>query len=251
MIIADAGFRIDSRVTLDRQQVHLWRVDLAATISGAEQWSSILSSDERTRAARFHFPKDRLRFIAARAVLRRILGAYLDIDPRAVIFTYSPEEKPGLAEDQAKSGVSFNISHSGKIALLAFARSRDVGVDVEQHRPEIETTAIARRFFSSAEQLQLADLPADKHREAFFLCWSRKEAYIKATGKGMSLPLRDFDVSLAPNDQNALVATRPNPNERDRWSLRDIPVESGYAAALCVTGIDWTLVDGIEQERER
>jgi 4'-phosphopantetheinyl transferase len=242
MNIVHPGFRIETPLTLGPEDVHLWRVDLEVTAGGVAQWLPILSPDERTRGSRFHRASDRHYFIAGRAILRQILGAYLDTDPKSVSFAYSEKSKPALGEDHAGSDLTFNISHSGTIALLAFARSRQLGVDVEQIRRDFDTAPIAARFFSQVEQEELAMLPADQRNDAFFFCWTRKEAYIKATGEGLSLPLRQFDVSLAPRSQSALLATRPDLAECQRWRLRDVAVEPGYAAAICVSGTGWKLV---------
>lgn len=246
MNIVQPDFRIETPLTLGPKDVHLWRVDLEATAGGVAQWLPILSPDERTRASRFHRASDRHYFIAGRAILRQILGAYLDADPKSLSFAYSEKSKPALSDSRASRDLAFNISHSGTIALLAFARSRQLGVDVEQIRRDFDTAPIAARFFSQAEQEELATLPADQRNDAFFLCWTRKEAYIKATGEGLSLPLRQFDVSLAPRAQNALLATRPDPVECSRWLLRDITIEPGYAAAICVAGTGWQLVQWSE-----
>jgi 4'-phosphopantetheinyl transferase len=243
MDIPHAGSRIEAPHPLGADDVHLWRVDLMGAASGMDQWMTILSPDELERAARFHFQKDRQRFVAARAILRQIIGSYLAVDPAGLVFSYSKKDKPALAGDAAHSNLTFNISHSGGVALLAFTRSRQIGVDIEQIRRDFDTTAIAGRFFSTTEQQELTTFPAEQRDEVFFRIWTRKEAYIKATGEGLSLPLNQFDVSLAPNDQNALQATRPDPLESGRWSLRDITVQPGYAAALCVFGTGWRLVD--------
>ena len=248
MNIGQAEFRIESHPNLEPNEVHLWRLDLQARVPGVEKWKSILSPDEESRAARYHREIDRQYFIAARATLRQMLGSYLKTNPAALTFTYSEKEKPSLGGAEAFSGIEFNISHSGSIALLAFARERESGVDVEQIRRDFDTTQIASPFFSAAEQKQLAALPEEQRSEAFFFCWTRKEAYIKATGKGLSLPLHQFDVSLAPKEQNALLACRPDPYERVKWLMRDIPVPEGYAAAICVSGTGWNLVEGIVSE---
>jgi len=235
-------FLIEAPLMLGADEVHVWRVDLE-TAPNEENRLSILSADEQARAARFHFERDRMGFVSTRAILRKILGSYLATDPRTLIFKYSEKSKPSLGGSQAASGLSFNVSHSGKLSLLAFTRSRQIGVDVEQIRRNSDMAAVAARFFSLAEQEQLAAVPGEQRDEAFFRCWTRKEAYIKATGEGLSLPLHQFDVSLAPGAQNALLATRPDPHEAKRWSLCDLAVESGYQAALCVSGAGWRLVD--------
>lgn len=248
MNIPQAGFRIDSIPNLEVNEVHLWRLDLQAGARRVDQGKSILSADEKTRAARYHREIDRQHYIAARATLRQILGSYLKTNPAALTFAYSEKEKPSLGGAEAVAGIEFNISHSGSIALLAFARQREIGVDVEQIRRDFDTAQIAARFFSAAEQKQLAALPEQQRADAFFLCWTRKEAYIKATGKGLSLPLHQFDVSLAPQEQDALLATRPDAHERTRWVMRDISVPEGYAAAICVSGDGWLLVEEIVSE---
>ena len=248
MNITNGGLRTEAPLKLDRGEVHLWRLNLEVIGDAVEQWTPVLSGDEQKRAARFHHARDRKCFAVTRSTLRQLLGAYLKADPKLLAFTYSEQEKPYLAGPEAASGIVFNVSHSGNLALLAFARGRMVGVDVEQTDRKIDPVAIATRFFSEAERKRLVSLPAEQRTDAFFLCWTRKEAYIKATGKGLSLPLRQFDVSMTPRDQNALLATRPDPLERSRWSMRDIPVLPGYAAALCVSGTDWHLIDNGTQE---
>jgi len=243
MNISDASFRMDASRGLPENEVQLWRVDLESIGADEARWQKLLSSDEAMRASRFHFANDRQRFVAARALLRTILASYLTTDPIELVFTYSKREKPSLGPAHAGSGITFNVSHSGGIALYAFTRQRELGVDVEQIRRDFEVEAIARRFFSPSEQEQLAKLPAAERMEAFFRCWTRKEAYIKATGDGLSLPLSQFDVSLAPGDKNALVATRPDESEAGSWLLQEVPAGPGYVAALCARGRDWTLND--------
>ncbi len=241
--IAEANFEIESPLLLAENEVQIWRVDLEAVRADEPRWQRVLSSDESRRAARFHFPVDRQRFVASRALLRTILAGYLTADPKGLSFSYSKKEKPSLGPDQADSGVTFNVSHSGGIALFAFARRREIGIDVERAGRDFDVEAIAKRFFSTHEQEQLAALPKEKRVEGFFRCWTRKEAYIKATGDGLSLPLHQFDVSIAEDDSDALLCTRPDNSAAALWRLRDIPLGAGYVAALCVRGRDWRLKD--------
>lgn len=241
MNIASGDFHIATPLELPDNEVHLWRIDLQALRPSEARWQKILSSDEAARAARFHFPVDRQRFSISRGVLRTILAGYLASDAKALSFSYSSKEKPSLSAAYSNSGITFNISHSGEVVLLAFTRGRAVGVDVEQVRSDFEVDAIARRFFSPHEQEQLAAAPQDERFAAFFRCWTRKEAYIKATGDGLSLPLHQFDVSILPGHSDALIATRPDESEAATWLLREVPAGDGYVAALCVRGRDWTL----------
>jgi len=240
MKISDPAFRIETQTTLPEHEAHLWRVDLAAVAEAEHRWIEALSADERARATRFHFSRDRQYFTATRALLRMILGSYLGSDPRALVFRYLEKEKPSLSFP-SESRVEFNVSHSGDVALLAFARDRALGVDVEHLRENFDHAAIARRFFSEQEQRQLEALAPSERYHGFFRCWTRKEAYIKALGTGLSLPLNQFDVSLKAGDANALLSTRPDAAEAARWSLQEVPAGNGYVAALCVRGHGWEL----------
>jgi 4'-phosphopantetheinyl transferase len=243
MNITALDFQIAPHLALPEDEVHLWRADLEAIRTDESRWQKLLSSDESTRAARFHFARDRQRFVASRALLRTILGSYLATDPSGLSFAYSKKEKPSLGQGHRASGISFNLSHSGGVALFAFTRRREIGVDVEHLRSDFDLEAIARRFFSASEQKRLAALPPEEKAAAFFRCWTRKEAYIKATGDGLSLPLTQFDVSLEAGETSGLLATRPNAEEAGRWQLREVAGGSGYIAALCVRGKDWKLRD--------
>jgi 4'-phosphopantetheinyl transferase len=247
--IADPNFKVEASLALPDNEVHLWRLDLAAIASNEVRWQSMLSDEEKQRASRFHFTVDRQRYVTSRAVLRMLLAAYLGIgpgiEPSEIAFSYSAKEKPLLAPPHADSGVMFNLSHSAEVALLAFTRRRRIGVDVELIRPDIELDRIARRFFSEREQKELSTKKDEDKASAFFRCWTRKEAYIKAVGDGLSLPLAQFDVTLedADKDKNLLLATRPDASEAGHWLLREVPAGDGYAAALCVEGNDWQLHD--------
>ena len=161
--------------------------------------------------------------------------------PQQLRFDYTPFGKPHLATDLAQRPVQFNVSHSGELLLIAIVAGRAVGIDVEQIRTDLEVEAIAVHFFSSNEQRVLAKLPGALQVGAFFDCWARKEAYIKARGEGLSLPLDQFDVSLMPGEEARLIETRPDPAEAQRWSLASLDVAEGYKAALAVEGAGWTL----------
>jgi len=240
MNITDPAFEIAGPLTLPADEVHVWRIDLDAIRGDFLRWQAVLSPDEVARSQRFHFARDRERFVAARAWLRKILAAYLAAEASELRFSYSKKEKPSL---DAASDVNFNVSHSGGVALLGFTRGREIGIDVEELRANSDLEAIARRFFSPQEQKEFFDLPGEQRVEAFFRCWTLKEAYIKATGDGLSLPLSQFDVSLNANEANALLATRPDPSEAGRWRITEVAAGSGYRAAVCVRGDDWKLRD--------
>lgn len=242
MTISDPQFLLREPLPLRAGEVHLWRVDLAATADGEPRWLEILSSDEQARAARFHFARDRRRFATTRALLRIVLASYLGSEPQELVFSYSEKGKPFLEPQSRDDRLEFNVSHSGELALMAFSRERQLGVDVEQIRENLDPASIARRYFSQNEQKQLAALEPTERYGGFFRCWTRKEAYIKARGDGLSLSLDSFDVSLAPGDHNALLSSRADGTEVTGWSLQDLSVAGQYAAALCVRGQGWRLI---------
>ena len=222
-------------------EVHVWRAALPVPAAARARFERSLSPDEQARASRFHFPRDQERFIATRGMLRAILGRYASVEPGELRFDYSSFGKPSLAQALGGHELRFNLSHSGGLALLGLTRARAIGIDVERFRPDLSTDKIARSFFSPREVADLLALPADARQAAFFACWTRKEAFVKARGEGLSFPLDQFDVSLAPGEPAALLGTRGDPLEASRWTLLELDVGSGYAAALAVEGGLWTL----------
>src|SRR5438552_7969902 len=170
----------DSRLHLGVHEVHVWHAELT-NVQDARNLEPLLSPDENERAARFRFPEHRRRFVIARGFLRQLLAAYVDLQPLDVEFTYSEAGKPALSAIH-ESNLSFNVSHSGEIAVFSFAIGREVGVDVEYIRYDVDVEAIPRRFFSRMEQQILATLQGQQKFEGFFNCWTRKEAYVKAVG---------------------------------------------------------------------
>jgi len=215
-------------------EVHVWRVDLEQPEDLVLTFRSTLEEDERSRADRFHFEKDRRAFTVSRGFLRHVLGSYLQTKPDAVRFSYGPYGKPALDGEHKNSSLRFNMSHSRGVGLVAVSDAREVGVDVEHVRADFATEEIARRFFSPREVAAFNALPNTEQVAAFFRCWTRKEAYIKAIGRGLSQPLDGFDVTLAPEETPALL--RVDEDDASRWTLSDIDVGNDYAAALVVEG---------------
>ncbi len=224
-----------------RQEVHLYCAHLDTLTTRLARFEATLNADELARAARFYFAGDRQRFIVARGCLRIILSRYLAVAAEKLDFCYNAFGKPGLAPLYAGSGLTFNLAHSGKFALYALARERQVGVDIEQMRSTLEYEQLARQVFSLAEQQSLWSLPAAQRMAAFFNGWTRKEAYIKAQGKGLSLPLAQFTVTLAPDEPPRLVSTQHAPAEAKHWSLQALTTAPGYVGALVAEGHDWTV----------
>ena len=219
---------------LGPKDVHVWQRPFEGLLTDLEHLHPLLSEDESVRAARFRFDQHRNEFIFCRGTLRMLLGTYLDQPPEQLLFSYSAEGKPDLAPDSSSPHLSFNVSHTDGMALFAFTWDRKIGVDVEKVRKDFASEEIAERFFSLAERQALRELPESEKQQAFFRGWTRKEAFVKAKGGGLSHSLQEFDVSVAPNDNFALKATRPDSNEAKSWIVRSLPVASGYAAAIAV-----------------
>lgn len=238
-------------LALSDDDVHVWRASLDLPASRVREVHHTLAADESSRAARFHFQRDRQHFIVARGLLRNILSRYLGIQPEQLRFCYSPSGKPALVAAPGQDALNFNLSHSGHLALYALTRVRQIGIDLERIRVDFEYEQIAERFFSRRERTALQACPAKMKPEAFFNCWTRKEAYIKARGEGLSLPLDQFDVSLVPGEPAALLSTRDNSQEVVRWSLQELSPGSGYVAALAVEGHSWQLRCWQWQEKGR
>ncbi|HUQ30513.1 MAG TPA: 4'-phosphopantetheinyl transferase superfamily protein [Pyrinomonadaceae bacterium] len=219
---------------LGPDDVHVWRASLNSSTSCIKGLLEILDTDEQSRADKYHFKRDRERFIVARGALRHILSRYLTIAPALIRFNYSPYGKPELAGEMNE--LSFNVSHSNELALYAVALGCDVGLDIEFIREDFAGMEIAERFFSAQEVAALRALPSDLQTLAFFNCWTRKEAYIKARGEGFSHPLKQFTVSCAPGGPAALLSAENDPHEFSRWRLHELRPGAGYVAALALRG---------------
>lgn len=207
----------ETDLTLGGDELHVWRASLNLAPPAAGRLGGCLSEDERARAARFYFDRDRLHYIAARGVLRTLLGRYLEMAPAAVKFHYGSHGKPYVDAD-----LSFNLSHSHGLALYAFARQGELGIDVERLNPECNAEQIAAHFFTPNEVAEIRrEAEGERHRR-FFDFWTRKEAYIKARAKGLSIPLNEFEV-LARDT----IGT---------WAVQTLEPGAGFAAAL-VTAI--------------
>ncbi len=227
-------------LTLTAATVDVWQAVLSQPASIRHHLRQSLSAAELSRAKRFHFERDRQHFIVGRGVLRDILSRYTKETPGDLHFGYTAYGKPFL-DRPADSELRFNLSHSGDLALYAISHERDLGLDVEQIRPMPDALDLAARFFSARENETLQTVPPAQRHEAFFNAWTRKEAYIKALGEGLSHPLDSFDVSLRPAEPARLLAVRGDPQALHRWQLVAFTPQPGYIAALVAAGQGWKI----------
>ena len=228
-------------LALSGDDVHVWRASLEQPPACVRQLARALSGDERARADRFHFERHRRRFIVGRGVLRVILGRYLSIEPHRLRFRYGPRGKPYLATESGAGALHFNLAHSHELALYAFVRGPELGIDLEHVHPMPDAERISTQFFSARENVALRALPSHQKLEAFFNCWTRKEAYLKATGTGLARPLDEFDVSLHPSEPVRLLHVRGEPQEAARWSLESLVPGADYIGAVIIQGHGWRL----------
>jgi len=218
----------------------VWSIALAQTEEVYQKLRAALSEDEQRRAAQFKFEKLQKRFVVARGALRNILSRYTGIIAEKIAFEYEAHGKPRLAA-MNPDDVCFNLSHAEELALCAVARGRAVGVDVEFVRRLDDAERIAKRFFSPRESEIFCALPPERKPGAFFNCWTRKEAFIKALGEGLSHPLNQFEVSFVEGEPAALLCTRPDPREATKWTLQALHPAQNYIGALAAAGNDFAL----------
>jgi len=229
---------IQGRTSTD---VLVWRASLQQPPIVVEKLHAVLSKDESKRAEKFHFASDRESFIIARGVLRILLSQYIIIEPQQLQFEYSSTGKPFLSNSNGSIDLSFNLSHSGDFALFAFCRGARIGIDIERIRPIEDIEQIAERNFSNKEFKELKSLNGDMRLHSFFNCWTRKEAFIKAIGEGLSFPLQEFDVSVKPDEPAKLLSLHGNQLEAARWSMIDLQPTNNYAAALVVENTRYSI----------
>ncbi len=211
-----------------------WRVSQWAFVQ--PDFATILSPDETRRANRFISDLVRTRFIIGRGLMRHILGHYTKQQPQTLTFRYGSRGKPLLDN----TNFSFNLSHSEDVMLLALAMSATIGVDVEHLTPMTEMRRVAGDYFSVNEQIALFSLPPEAQLSAFYRCWTRKEAYIKARGDGFALPLDKFDVTLKPDEPPCLLRTLDD-DHPDKWRFFHLDPTDAYMGAVCLPNGDWTL----------
>jgi 4'-phosphopantetheinyl transferase len=222
---AGAGLRLGSN------EVHVWRASLDVNSAVRERLSAFLSNAEQERVARFAFARDRNRFAVARAILRQLLGGYLGEPPQNLVLETLAHGKPILTPTARVPKLRFNLSHSHEFALFAFCLDHELGIDIEKIKPQVASEVIESHYFSPKERAELETLPQDLRPLGFFLCWTRKEAYVKARGEGLKVPLESFSVSLTPGKPVVLQSS-----DKERWSLYSLDPTAGFAGALAAEG---------------
>ncbi|HSK87496.1 MAG TPA: 4'-phosphopantetheinyl transferase superfamily protein [Anaerolineales bacterium] len=242
--MASLAKRVDDSMpdqSLKASDVRIWHASLEQPGEAIHALRAILSEEELKRTERFHFDRHRRHFVAGRGILRHLLSLYTGIEPGQLQLEYTHNGKPFLPGMDGASGIRFNLSHSGGMAVYAFTRGREVGIDIEHQQPIDDIDRIAERNFSAREYTTLGSLPDGERLEAFYLCWTRKEAFIKAMGEGISFPLQQFDVSLTPGEPARLLSVDGSLEKAKRWSMHNLTIAKGYAAALVIEGRDCTL----------
>lgn len=229
-----------TNLVVSENDVHVWRADLNIPAWRLNLLAQTLSSDEQQRAERFYFEQDRMHYIAGRGLLRTILGRYLDLEPSKLEFCYSSRGKPALVNTNSGETLYFNLSHSNGLALYAVTRSRSIGIDLEHVRPMPDAEKLAQRFFSPQEYAVISTLLPEQKQEAFFNAWTRKEAYLKATGDGLA-GLEQVEVSVTPGEPPELLSIQGDRQIASQWSVYQLTPAPGYIAALAVEGHDWHL----------
>lgn len=223
---------------LAAEEIHIWQATLDIGGDQADRWSRLLSDDERERAARFRFDVHRVRYIAGRAQLRMLLASYIGASPEELVFSYGANDKPSLPAPAPY----FNLSHSGGLALYAVTADAEVGIDVELYDTSFSNRGIPERFFAPDEVLALRALPEELQPRGFLQLWTRKEAFIKARGDGLSLALDSFSVTLG-EDRPSLVRTGWSQQEPAQWSVLDLSDKDGeFIAAVAAMTQGWSVV---------
>lgn len=220
--------------SLRENEIHTWIAELDLSFVRINKLQETLSPEERRRSEQFHFYENKKRFIVRRGILKRILGNYLAIQPHLLKFSYGEYGKPHLPDEINPQKIHFNTSHSGEFGLFVFTRNRTIGADIERVRDLSDIHQLVERCFTEQENVVFHALPQAQKREAFFNGWVRKEAFLKATGFGLSLPFETCEVTINPGKLAKLLSIRGSKKEVARWEMHEIRLFSGYVGAVVV-----------------
>ena len=217
-------------------EIHIWSASIEDSLYRLDSLEKVLSMDEVRRANCFYFKRDYNRYIVTHSILRIILGLYAKCSPDSLCFRFNEYGKPALMEWMNDSELCFNLSHSCDQILFAITSGHEVGVDIEHVRPFKSAAQIVERFFSEKEKEEFRKLPEQLKEEAFFTCWTRKEAYIKARGQGMTLPLDHFSVLFLSGETTISLPEEHESEDKELWSIKSITTVAGYIAAIAIQG---------------
>lgn len=227
---------------LDPQAVHVWFCELSRHAECQTSFSAELSDEERARAARFAFERDRQRFILSHGLLRRVLSRYTSMNVDEIHFAAGEHGKPALSVPASPSeDLRFSLSHSAEYALIAVARGREVGVDVEVRKANLECLKLAERFFAPAETCAMATLHGDAQQRLFYRLWTAKEAYLKGRGVGLSFGLERFEMLFERDSSAARVRLADSGTIDQTWKIQSLSLPDHLAGAVAVAGGDWEL----------
>lgn len=218
--------------SLKTEEVDLWKISKYAHENKLESYWAVLNKEEKEKALRFRFTKDRNCAIIARGILRHLISTYIELKPEHINFKFGKNGKPFID----KYPIKFNVSHSADSIIIAFTKSHIIGVDVECTERDLDIKSVARSFFSDIEVKRLLKLDKEMHKQAFYNCWTRKEAFIKAEGSGLSFPLKEFSVSLESTTDAELIETHWDQKEKNKWTLSAFTPAKNYIGALAVKG---------------
>ena len=226
---------------LEDKEIHIWFIPIDNFLNDVEKLTGFLSKEEVLKSGKFYSENDSNKFIILRAILRKILGTYLDTDPQSIRFKNNPFGKPFIHPDSDDDKIKFNLSHSGNYGVYAFSRDSETGIDIEKERPVGDMNAMAKRFFSTKEVDVLMSLPQEEQMNAFFKCWTMKEAYVKACGKGFSVPLDKFAIDFN-SDSPQLLNVDWEPEEITKWAIYNINTPPGYVTSLVAEGNNHNII---------
>jgi len=227
--------------SLSDDGVHVWRAWLKHSLEQVDDLATVLSDDENVRASRFHYAKDRSRFIAGRAILRTLLGRYLALSPNEIAFTYNQHGRPDLDKRVNTIGLQFNLSHSQELVIFAFACGQKLGIDLEYQRWLPDLSELAASCLSQTEFEIWSNLPTSQQQGAFYLLWTQKEAYLKAKGEGLLQPLNSIELPFEPETASHLDKIEDGSIGGCKWSTTSFIPAPGYLASLFVSGSGWQL----------
>ncbi len=229
------------RPVIGRGDVHVWCAELDVSDADLVALDALLDPGERARAARFRFNRHRTRWVAAHGMLRSVLARYVQVPAGTLEFAAEPGGKPHLRGPRSDREVHFNLAHAEGIALLAVSTLGEVGVDVERVQPMPDAEVIAETHFAEGEREGLRRLQPARVDSGFFSCWTRKEAYVKAVGSGLAMPLEDFEVTLSPDDPPRFVHIGGDESAATEWSLHSLAPAPGYTGAVAIRAPEITL----------